>query len=205
MSKIVNYLKYEGISATVKKIIHSVKKSDSTTVFFEASDSAFTGQKEALKVVELKEDILDEFENIKFFEHIVSSDYLNSNSRKLLLGYMGDILVGYVAAEYGVEKEIHGLGKFSLTKEEAWIGPTYVRRKFRGQGISSALIREMMDILQKENNIMHFYTAINAENISSQKAFLKNSFVQFGTVTILYKQKQKSIVEGNKLKEKFQK
>lgn len=204
MSKIVNYLKYEGISATVKKIVHSVKKSDSKTVFFEASDSDFTREKETLRVVGLKEDFLNEFENIKFFEHIVSGDYLNSNSRKLLLGYIGDVLVGYVAAEHGVEKKIHGLGRFSLTAEEAWIGPTWVRREFRGQGISSVLIREMMDILQKENNIMHFYTAINAENISSQKAFVKNSFKELGTVTILYKQKQ-NIVEGSKLKEKFQK
>ena len=201
MSKVLNYLKYEGFKTTGEKVIHLLKRCDAITAFFEASFSDYKGRVEQLRMIELQEELVQEFEKIKFYEHILSKDYINRKDRKLLLGYIGDILVGYVAAECEIEKKIYGLGLFSLSMKEAWIGPVYVRRKYRGRGISPVLIKEMMTILQNDG-IIHFYTAINEENLSSQSAFKKNGYRKFGTITV-QERRNKKIINGLKLSEKF--
>lgn len=93
-------------------------------------------------------------------------------------------MMGYIAAEWNKTKYIHGLGEFFLHKNEAWIGPVYVLKKYRNKGISSYLIGEICQTLKMQYDIANYYTCINASNQSSLHSFQNNGFEKIGSIDI---------------------
>lgn len=201
MSKITKYLRHEGLIGTGKKVWHLMSRLDSKTYFFESTQTLYSNNNSHIIFHELQPDLLQQFEDIKFFEHVSGNEYINKDNKKILMAYIDDEPVGYVAAEHGIDKKIHGLGRFILSDSESWIGPTYVMREYRGKGISSLLISEIMRIL-KEDGITSYFTAINSDNIASQKAFINNGFKKIGSV-IAQKKGKNTLIDGDKIKKKF--
>lgn len=184
MSKLFTYLKYEGIWATIEKVILLLKRKESATMFLRCETPNDSISIPQIQIMPLTVDRLTDFERIKFFDHIDGREYIDSTNSMILLAMRDGQVIGYVGAEYGKGKTIHGLGCFQLGAQEAWVGPTYVRRQARGQGISTSLIAEMLRLLKNEKRILTFFTAINSRNASSIRSFEKNGFSCIGDITV---------------------
>ena len=186
MSKLLTYLKYEGLRETIRKCLSSVRNRNkaSETVFLKCCEADLTPDpKVKLDVVPLTEERLKDFESIRFFDHISGRDYMDQDHGSIFLGYADGELVAYAAAEYDKRKEIHGLGFFHLERDEAWLGPVYVKRAYRGKGVNREMLKRAMEKAEKKNHIRCFYTCINRENTASRKSFLHTGFREQGHVT----------------------
>ena len=91
--------------------------------------------------------------------------------------------IAYVAEEHETERMIHGLGSFILGPNEGWIGPLYVRKKWRGQGNSIQLLLHQMYRLN-QMGVSTIYTAINSQNAVSLKSYKSVGFVEIGAVDV---------------------
>lgn len=186
MSKIITYLKYEGLAATLKKISEKFSKDASVTVFLKCDELLSNPVQEDIELTfqTLSTKNVQDFLEIKFFDHILPEYYMNSEHSQIIVAYLNGHAVGYIAAEYGILKTIHGLGTFQLNSGEAWIGPAYVKRKYRSQGINRKCIQKMLETLSDQHEIQKFYTSINQKNISSLKSIAKLGFRECGTVCV---------------------
>ena len=185
MSKILTYLKYEGLHETVRKCLLAVKNRNkaSETVFLKCCEADLTpNPKVKLDVFPLTEDRLQDFEKVKFYEYVSGLSYVNHPKRCVLLGYVDGQIAGYEAIEYHIDREIHGLGVLRLEQDEAWAGPAYVKRAFRGKGINKELIKRAILYGQQEYHIHTVYTCINGENVPSIKAAERIGFRKIGSV-----------------------
>lgn len=186
MGKLLTYLKYEGLRGTLKKCISTVKDRNkaSETVFLRCCEADLSPDPRVnLDVLPLTEERLGDFESIRFFDHISGQDYIGQDHGDIFLGYLDGELVAYAATEFDKRKVIHGLGFFHLAKDEAWVGPVYVKRSFRGKGINREMLKRAMEKAEKKNHIRCFYTCINRENTASRKSFLHTGFREQGHVT----------------------
>lgn len=185
MGKLLRYLRTEGVAVTLKKVTAKLFQNRSVTIFYQCSNMPETDTKEQqIQFIILTEDRLQEFEAMKFFEHLDAAAYCAGGNSRILLAVKQDEIVGYAAAEWEKLHEIHGLGHFSLEKGEAWIGPVYVKREYRGQGINATLLRTLGSDLQRYYHLHTFYTAINEKNAASRKSFSNCGFLQFGNVFV---------------------
>lgn len=187
MSKLLTYLKYEGVRATIEKVFLSLKSRESTTIFLRCETPNELPNIPQIQIAPLTQERLADFEKIKFFDHIDGKAYINSPNSLILAAMRDGEVIGYVGAEFAKNKAIHGLGCFQLEAQEAWIGPTYVKKQARGQGISTCLIAEMLCVLRNEKGIQTFFTAINSRNASSIRSFEKNGFKLIGHVRAIEK------------------
>lgn len=205
MGKLLAYLKYEGIKKTASRCVQSIinKNKASETVFLRYSGpfDMVQDSKKDLNIVLLTKERMKEFDDIRFFHHISGNQYIGQNHGIIALGYLRGQLVAYAAGEYHKRKEIHGLGFFQLDSDEAWVGPVYVKREYRGQGINRKLVRWVMALLMKEKQITCFYTCINKKNTSSLNSFLKIGFIEQGAI-VVSKSKYRSSLE-KQVKQKF--
>lgn len=201
MNKLLIYLKQEGLSATIAKVISFLFKGSSTTDFYCCVNPVSCANRNSVVLKYLTYTELNKFDQIKFFSHINGADYIESTNQFILTAYYEDEMVGYVAAEYDKLKDIHGLGKFKLNKDEAWVGPVYVCRKYRKKGVSSYLISGTLQQLKQRFCIASVYTCINADNISSIRSFEKNGFKKIGYITEKRKIISNNLIE--KYKDKF--
>lgn len=182
MNKFLTYLKYEGIMATVKKVFSYIRKKESITVFLCYDAPIKSVKKQPILFDFLRQDNLDSFEKIKFFDHIHGRDYIDSSNSFILLAMMNGETVGYIAMELEKNKEIHGLGHFQLDTQEAWVGPVYVKRAYRGKGINKEMLKQALEIAMNKYHIRCIYTSINQENIASLKSFLHAGFQKKGVI-----------------------
>lgn len=185
MNRLINYLMNEGFVETIKKIIVKIKQhGKSETIFFQKEVQNFEAPKslnDIMKCVKLTEENQSDFENIKFWSFINTNTYLNNPNASILLLKIGNNYVGYAAEQHETERKIHGLGVFNLKRKEGWIGPVYVVRQYRGQGLNRILVNEqIMQLRQK--HITTFFTSINSANTSSIKSFNSLGFKEFGRV-----------------------
>lgn len=185
MGKLLTYLKYEGLRETIRKCFLTVKNRNkvSETVFFKYCKADLAHDPKArLEVVFLTEERLPDFETIRFFDHISGRDYIAQPHGNIFLGYLNDELVAYAVTEYGKRKEIHGLGFFQLEQNEAWLGPVYVKRAYRGKGINREMLKRVIEATVKQGYIHSFYTCINQENVASIKSFSYAGFQKKGVI-----------------------
>lgn len=188
MSKLLTYLKYEGIGETLRKCISAVfgkgkNTKETSTVFLSCGEFDIKSNPDLnLEPVVMTPERVEDFEKVRFFDHVSAASYLNAPSRKILLGYVNGEIVSYAAMEYGVKKEIHGFGWFQLDKDEAWIGPVYVKRSVRGKGINKEMIRSAMALLTRDAHIHKIYTCINGGNSKSLHSFKGAGFHTVGEV-----------------------
>lgn len=61
-----------------------------------------------------------------------------------------------------------------MGNETAWLGPCFVYRKYRGNGLQQLMIKQGIEIAPI--NINAFITSVNASNIPSLNSFEKNGF-----------------------------
>jgi GNAT superfamily N-acetyltransferase len=71
------------------------------------------------------------------------------------------------------------IGSFRLRDNEWWIGPVFVDKRCRRQGINTAQIHHAIRELSGRRGKV-FYTATNASNHASMKSFVRCGFVVIG-------------------------
>ena len=184
MSKLITCLRQEGLVYTIRKFFCRLRKKESVTEFLRCQSLNQPNKQCSFAVKSLKETDIKDFNRIKFFEHVDGRSYINAENKMILVAYDANHLLGYIAAEWDVDKKIHGLGNFYLCKGESWIGPVYVKKEYRNNGISSCLINKMSNYLKNQFGIEVFYTCINATNLSSLNSFFKNGYSKVGSVRV---------------------
>lgn len=185
MNKLSIYLHNEGIQQTIRKIFVKIFKSEnSQTVFFHKRIDVkceFPLEEHDETYFELTESAIPDFEKIKFWDFINAMQYTNNPNEGVLLVKYNEEVIAYAAECHEKERSIHGLGSFQLRAKEAWIGPVYVLKKYRGRGINRRLIIEVMKRM-RAYGITDFYTSINSNNPSSIKSFQNAGFTEIGRV-----------------------
>lgn len=183
MSTLVRYLRQEGVVDTAKRILSKfLFGSASTTIFLRAEYPMCDPHVFAVADVEvLMSSNRVDFDSIKFWDFVRTDDYINNEHQSVLLLKMKDEYVAYAAEEHGKKKDIHGLGSFLLEERQAWIGPVYVTKKWRGNGINRFLVLKQMQRLHAMG-INEVFTSINSQNTSSLKSFKKAGFAEVGQV-----------------------
>lgn len=71
---------------------------------------------------------------------------------------------------------VHGVGEIVLSDSQAWLGPFFVDKDYRGKGIQKKMIQYCM----KNTPPRYYITSANAKNTPSLKSFEKLGFVQIG-------------------------
>lgn len=72
------------------------------------------------------------------------------------------------------EHNIEYVGDFDMGSEIAWLGPSFVHRKYRGKGLQQLVILQGM--ASAPTNIKVFITSVNASNIPSLRSLEKIGF-----------------------------
>ena len=183
MSNLISYLKQEGITATIKRAWKKIfLNGDNHTVFLRVileDISPINGTERDINV--LDETNRTAFDKIKFWNFINADKYIGNDHQSVVMLREDGKFVGYAAEEHEIQRIIHGLGEFSLKKNEGWIGPVFVCREWRGRGLNKQLLLQQMYRL---NNIgvTTIYTAINSDNYSSLNSFRNVGFNIIGAV-----------------------
>lgn len=182
MNQILKYIKTEGVCFTLNKIWNKVcQRGQSHTVFLKYDGNYQVENQEEFAIEKLTEQNRKDFEKIKFWNFIHSEDFINNPKQSILLLKVGEEYIAYVAEEHEQSREIHGLGIFKLKTGEGWIGPAYVVKKWRGQGLIRKLISMQMQNL-RNIGVDIFFTAINSNNCASLTSFKHMGFSQVGIV-----------------------
>lgn len=183
MSSLMSYLRQEGLTATIKKAVKKVQKGKSSSTIFLKFDSAGVENNPAedMEFRKLSQSTQKDFEKIKFWEFVISEDYIENPNQCVIMLWQDGKPIGYAAEQHEVMRVIHGTGRFRLSDGEGWIGPVYVARGYRGKGYNQALLREQVRGLTQKD-IFAFYTAINSENTASLISFKKVGFEQIGEI-----------------------
>ena len=185
MNKLIIYLRNEGILQTIKKAFVKVFRSEnSQTIFFHRRidvDCKILQEEHDESYSELTEETIPQFEKIKFWDFINAMQYVNNQNESVLLVKCEGEIIAYAAECHEKERPIHGLGSFQLRAKEAWIGPVYVQKHYRGKGINRRLVTEQLQRLRAKG-ITDFYTSINSNNPSSIKSFQNAGFTEIGRV-----------------------
>lgn len=182
MSRLLNYLKQEGLSATAKRAWNKVfHKNDSQTVFLRAIISGEINDSHEDSFEILENSNRASFERIKFWDFVNAEDFIDNANQSVIMLRDGDNYIAYAAEEHATDRPIHGLGSFLLKSDEGWIGPVFVRKQWRGHGYNRQLLLQQMHIL-KGLGVTTVYTAINSQNTASLKSFSSVGFEEIGTV-----------------------
>lgn len=182
MSSLMNYLKQEGLAATVKRAWNKAfRHADSHTVFLKVDLPEGSAEEMLGEIETLDEHNRHAFEEIKFWNFVKAEDFIGNDQQSVMMLKVGDEYVAYAAEEHGAERIIHGLGSFLLKENEGWIGPVYVCKDWRGKGYNRQLLKAQMNHLCALGATT-VYTAINSQNASSLKSFQGVGFREFGAV-----------------------
>lgn len=111
-----------------------------------------------------------EFNPYKFLE----VDKKEGQETIVLAKHINEI-VGFCRLDNSPVHKIHGIGDYEIGKENCWIGPVFVSKKYRNRGINSGMLKYANN-LAYEKGISNFVTLININNLSSIRSFEKNGF-----------------------------
>lgn len=182
MSRILNYLRQEGLATTAKKAFNKIfHKSVSQTVFLRIR---LTGELEncfSSNIEILGDSNRAFFEAIKFWDFICVDDFIDNEYQSIAMLKNRDEYIAYAAEEHAINRVIHGLGDFHLKLDEGWIGPVYLRKQWRGKGHNKRLLLHQLRRL-KAFGVTTVYTAINSQNSASLKSFKSVGFEEIGIV-----------------------
>lgn len=182
MRSLINYLKQEGLMDTAKRAwAKAFSNGDSYTVFLRVEVPEGLSESSNEKFEILDSSNRDVFERMKFWDFVKTDDFIGNDSQSVVMLKDDGEYIAYAAEEHEIERKIHGLGTFSLRTGEGWIGPVYVRRRWRGHGYNRQLLLHQMYRLNLMS-VSTIYTAINSQNTSSLKSFKSVGFDVVGTV-----------------------
>ena len=201
MSRCINYLRQEGLTAIVKKLWQKIFYSGSSSSVFlkiELFDNNFR-ETNPVKTELLTDTNRKNFETIKFWDFVKTNEFIDNPNRSVVMLKKGENYIAYAAEEHEEERIIHGLGRFVLKKGQGWIGPVYVAKQYRGNGYNRILLLEQLNRLHKLE-VKEVFTAINSQNEASLRSFKSVGFVEVGRVD-----KKFNIIgdEGNILSNQF--
>lgn len=188
MKKISRYLKEFGLRGIIKKIyakglfLLGLKKS--VTIFFIKSlheNISSTGNDQYLVKI-LDESDISKFDEMKYFHFIRSKEVVEDPDFMVVIVSHQEKMVGYVILHFGEVHPIYGLGSWKLDEDEAWLGPAFVIKEFRGKGINSILLNQAA-IYSIERGSKKIFTCINQSNVPSIRSFEKNGYHPIGTIT----------------------
>ena len=182
MKMLISYLLSEGPIKTVQKVFEKIMHKVSVTVFLVCRDSRDTVDfRSDISFEELCAENLSIFEKLKFFQHISGEEILADPQQTAILVKCEGEYAGYAGVQFETRRQIHGLCRFTLREKEAWIGPVYIKRKFRNRGLNRYALQFIMDSM-KEMGFCAFFTAINSSNHSSMKSFMNCGFSDIGHI-----------------------
>lgn len=182
MKVLISYLLSEGLIMTVRKVFEKIIRKESVTAFLVC--------REPLGAVDLPSNVSFEelcaenlaiFEKLKFFQHISGEEILADPQQTAILVKCEGEYAGYAGVQFETHRQIHGLCRFTLREKEAWIGPVYIKKKFRNRGLNRYALQFIMDSM-KEMGFCAFFTAINSCNHSSMKSFMNCGFSDIGHI-----------------------
>lgn len=192
LNQFYKYFKANGLFTGVKQMIRRlagiVGFSNSETLFLSCNteDVAYNKSNQQASNIEvemLSNERKEEFKKIKYYPFLNEDELLNSMNKGVLLAIINNKITGYLVAHKSEMHTIFNLGKWSLSNDEAWIGPVYILPEWRNKKIFSHLLFEGITF-NKKNNIKRIYTCINSENIASIKTFCNLGFNVVGRVRI---------------------
>lgn len=173
----------EGAKNTLKRVWERISAGwggVSARTTFLSAERIDTGNKipPGIKIERMGHEDVQAFDAFNFFPHIKGNEYLGRDGRGAVLCREDGCIVGYVCYEVSGLKNIHGMGYFQMKENEAWIGPCYVNRFYRGKGINGAMVYRAMKEASAEGAEC-FFTAINSSNVASLASFKKMGFFPF--------------------------
>ena len=179
IKKFFIYLKSDGLwnalAFTLKSITSLVYNKSVTNIY-----KRITGEEEYNNEAVIKEVGANEVERMDFprLKLLAWRKWFENKSR-LFVAYIGNVPAGYAWIHY---HSYHFAGKynFKIEENEVWIGPSFVKKEFRGKGLQKALTQYR---LSKINNCT-VYTSVSSNNIASNRCMKRNDFEFMGTVTI---------------------
>ncbi len=176
--KLINSVKYDGVNNTLRNLFSFFKR-----ITYGQSITALLRVKIPVHP-ELNDNLnLDGLE-IKKINNIKADNLLNLNSSRfdkwlksgshLYVAKINGIIVAYTVVHLN-KYVIGGVGTVNLKeKESIWIGPTFVHKLFRSQGINKKLINYTMQ--QYSSRKKFAFTSANVNNINSIRSFIRNGF-----------------------------
>lgn len=177
--KIINSIKFDGWKNTLQNVLTLLKKwsyGKSFTALLQADINDLLAVKLSAKNVVVSIEQVFEIEGDNLF-NLKSSRVrkLLVNGAHLYLAQCGDVVVGYTFIHLNKYK-VDGVGIIDLEQDKSlWIGPTFVDKAYRSQGINKQLINKSAKNYAGERLIA--LTSANINNINSIKSFIRNGFV----------------------------
>lgn len=189
----IDYLKKEGYRATVKKVrdrlFAAFGGAGSKTVFLMLADpiayQKIAPAPNAFTIRRLDVGDSASFKRINFYPHIDTNAYLSSSLQGAVGAFADEEMCAYVCFEQNNPKHIYGTGDFLLDSGDAWIGPCYVKKDYRGLGLNSFMVRFAIEELSRQG-VKRFFTSVNASNTSSLNSFAKSGFKTIGVYSKEY-------------------
>jgi GNAT superfamily N-acetyltransferase len=173
--KIVNSIKFDGWINTLQNILTLLKKRSygkSCTALLQAdiNDLLMVERSAAVNIEQVHE---YKKSNLLNLNNIRIKIWLD-NGAHLYLAMCDGAVVGYTFIHLKKYK-VDGVGIIDLEKDKSlWIGPTFVDKAYRSQGINKQLINISAKNYAGERNIA--LTSANINNINSIKSFIRNGF-----------------------------
>ena len=197
--KVLIYYKSDGIKETITFIIKSLLSfiyKNSTTNFYKSNNTTYNFEAPQQEFI-IQEITYPELVNIKFprLKLLPCKKWLENGS-KLYVCFFQDKPITFTWSHFN-NYQIHGIGKFTLKKNEYWIGPTFVHKDYRGLGLNKYQIHFQMSKSKDKTAI----TSVNNSNIASIKSFEHWNFSLIGQVYYKhYLFKQNISFSNNELK-----
>ena len=179
IKKFFIYLKSDGfwnaLAFTLKSITSVIYNTSVTNIYKRSTAKEEYNNEVLIKEVQTADVEKMDFPRLKL---LAWRKWLQNKSR-LFVAYIGNEPAGYAWIHYH-SYHFAGNYNFKIEKDEYWIGPSFVKKEFRGKGLQKALTQYRLS--QIKNGIV--YTSVSNGNIASNKCMKRNDFELIGTVTI---------------------
>lgn len=165
------------------KVLYELGIKSSKTIFlkYETKNGTLSEVKKVdLRFISSTEDIV-EISKINIYEFLNVNEMIINPNIKICIATLNNEVVGLCFFHKSECHNIHGLGSWNLKENEAWVGPAFVSKKVRNQGINGAML-DFIKSYSFKSKIDNLYTSINSGNHSSLRSFDKNEFKQIGYI-----------------------
>lgn len=176
--KLFNSIKFNGWINTITNVLTLLKKKTlgkSYTALLKAdmNDLFATHVKlnDSIKIEKLESFSGDYLLNLS----VTRINKWLGNEADLYIAKSGNEIVGYTFIHLG-KYNVDGVGTIDLEHDDSlWIGPTFVDKNFRSQGINKLLINISAKCYVGKRKTA--FTSANINNVNSIKSFIRNGFV----------------------------
>ena len=188
LSKIYNFAKQDGFSNTLRYIMNEMQSifflRTSHTFFFQTTISNKYDINKTISInfiiVENKYNYLKyKYERLTYYPY---EKWFDANSI-CCIGIINSKAISCIWA-HTKSYEIEGIGRYHLSNDEAWIGPSFVDNELRKNGINTLQRKYLINFLI-DRNICKLITSVNLHNFPA----ISNAFRQGYEVFGIYRRK----------------